>query len=183
MIYALPKRIFDIALALSGLLIFFPLLALIAFLIFLQEGRPIFYIKKTVGKDKKFFYLLKFRSMKNNSQIVTKLGRILRGTAMDELPQLINILKGEMSFVGPRPYAIEKYKALEKENFLQRLSVTPGLTGIAQIFAPKHASNDEVLKYDLEYIKRKNFFLDLYLIFISVWITLRGTWESAVKKL
>jgi len=183
MIYTISKRLLDIALSLFGLFIFSPLMLIIAVLIFLTEGLPICYVKKTTGKNEKVFYAIKFRSMKKDPKTITKIGRILRNTAMDELPQLINICKGEMSFVGPRPYSAEKCKSLESIGFSRRLSITPGLTGLSQISVLKHTTDEEVLRYDLEYMKRRNFWFDLYIIFISVWITLKGAWESTVKKL
>ena len=182
MIYLISKRVSDIVIASLGLIAFFPLILLISIVIFLIEGRPVFYVKKTAGENGKAFKLVKFRSMKAGSQDITKIGRILRSTAMDELPQLINIFKGEMSFVGPRPYGIGKYESGDEE-FSRRLKVVPGLTGFAQVFLPKHSGDEDVLRHDLEYIKKKNFWFDMYLMFTSVWITLKGSWESTVKKL
>lgn len=156
---------------------------LIYFLILVKNGPPVFYFKRSLGKDKKIFRAVKFRSMDSSSKI-TGIGRILRQTAMDELPQLFNILKGEMSFVGPRNYAVDKYsEEAGNADFMLRLKVTPGLTGPAQVFAPKHASNAEVLKLDIDYIEKRNFLLDLYIISLSVWITLKRGWEREVNKL
>lgn len=197
MFYFTVKRIFDFCLALIGLLLFLPLIILISLLLLFREGSPIFYVKRSLGKKGKIFDIAKFRSIDKKSLNITKTGEILRRTAMDELPQLLAILKGDMSFVGPRPYRVEEYglskdvKAkrvkisdLDSTNriFAKRLKVTPGLTGLAQVFAPKHADKDDVLKRDLAYIKEKNFLLDLYLICVSVWITLRGAWERTVAK-
>lgn len=134
--------------------------------------------------------------MDKESLSITRVGSFLRKTAMDELPQLINILKGEMSFVGPRAYGIQNY-GLPKDfvgrevqniefpenNFFLRLKVVPGLTGLAQLYTPKHASNEEVLNWDLKYIKERNFFYDLNLILLSIWITCIGNWERTTKKL
>jgi len=182
LIYLISKRIFDSALALLGLFLFLPLgIAIVIFIIF-ESGLPLFYLKKTIGKDKRTFYAIKFRSMHKGSERVTRVGKILRQTAMDELPQLLNIFKGEMSFVGPRPYGIDKYKAGESA-FRERLHVTPGLTGLAQVFLPKGAGDKRVLRYDLRYIKKKSFWFDLYVILMSIWITIKGGWESTTKKL
>jgi lipopolysaccharide/colanic/teichoic acid biosynthesis glycosyltransferase len=198
LIYCIFKRIFDFSLASFGLFVFSPLIFIITLLIFFIDGRPIFYVKKSLGKNGKIFKALKFRSMENNSQVITKTGHLLRQTAMDELPQLINIMKGEMSFVGPRNYGITKYGISEdfkrktvdckdlsgpEVDFFARLKVVPGLTGLAQIFSPKHAADEEVLKWDIEYIVKKNFFLDLYIIFVSIFITLKRSWEKIDKKL
>jgi len=192
------KRVFDFSLALFGLFIFFPFMAIIPLLIFAIYGRPVFYCKTSVGQFGKVFKIMKFRSMDTVSSRITKIGKILRQTAMDELPQLINIIKGEMSFVGPRPYSLKKYgltfdsrtKKIEVNNlnsdslkFFQRLSVIPGLTGLAQIHTPKHAQDEEVLKLDLEYIKKENLLLDLYLILISIWISITHSWEEIRRKI
>lgn len=176
------KRGFDFCLALAGLVIFFPFMVFIYLFILISEGRPVFYRKRSIGKGGKEFDAIKFRSMAVGSLRITRFGKILRQAAMDELPQLINILKGEMSFVGPRNYGVDKYNALTSPDFLRRLEVTPGLTGLAQIFAPKYASNEKVLEWDIKYIKNRNFILDLKVIFISIRITLFGRWERKDKK-
>lgn len=196
--YFIVKRIFDFSLALFGLILFSPLIIIITIAILLEDGMPVVYPKKSLGKDGKVFNAFKFRSMKVNSSMITKVGKLFRKTAMDELPQLINIAKGEMSFVGPRNYGINKYgikqdfkgekiefKELNPEmaDFSKRLEVTPGLTGLAQIFAPKYASDEEVLKWDLQYIRNRNFFFDLRLIFVSLWITFASRWESITYKI
>jgi lipopolysaccharide/colanic/teichoic acid biosynthesis glycosyltransferase len=136
--------------------------------------------------------------MHTNSLEITKIGRIFRPFAMDELPQLFNIARGEMSFVGPRTYSIEHYGILgdfqrkraslnslgaDKLSFFARLKLTPGLTGLAQIFAPKHAADEEVLRWDLEYLAKRSFSLDLWIIFISIWVTIRKKWEETTQKL
>lgn len=175
------KRISDIILALFGMLVLFPFVLLLAIFMPIQQGLPLFYIKHTMGKDGKTFKMFKFRTMKNHSEHVTNIGELLRQTAADELPQLLNILKGEMSFVGPRPYSAGKYEKAEA-HFSERLAATPGLTGYAQVFLPKYASDGEVLKYDLEYIKKKSFVFDLYIILASIVITVKGGWESTARK-
>ena len=150
------------------------------------------------------FKAIKFRSMikdaekgtgpvqaVENDPRVTKVGRILRATAMDELPQLLNILKGDMSFVGPRalrPREKEVYGNPDEINienvpgYKERLAVRPGLTGMAQVYLPTDALRSEKFQYDLLYIKKQSFLLDLKLIFLSFWITFRGNWESREKK-
>lgn len=186
-----------------GLLFFLPLWITIAVTIFLENGLPIFFYQNRVGRNAQQFRAIKFRTMKHNPDKahldidlehdprVTKFGKVLRATALDELPQLINIFKGDMSFVGPRALPlwieddeIKKYKDLtEVPGFQERATVKPGLTGISQIHAPKNASREEKFKYDIEYVKKMNFWLDLKLIFLSVWITLRGSWEKRGNKL
>ena len=120
-----------------------------------------------------------------NDPRVTKVGKILRATAMDELPQLWNIFKGDMSFVGPRserPELVEQF-AKKIKNYNQRFLVTPGLTGMAQVYGSYDTPPQHKLKYDLLYVKKQSFLLDLKLIFLSFWITFRGKWESREKKI
>src|SRR5439155_1123868 len=121
----------------------------------------------------------------------TRVGRILRATAMDELPQLWNIFRGDMSFVGPRALRPEEIDvdgagasiALEAiPGFAERVSVQPGLTGIAQIYAPRDVSRRQKFRFDRLYIKRQSLLLDVRLIALSFWITFRGTWETREKK-
>jgi lipopolysaccharide/colanic/teichoic acid biosynthesis glycosyltransferase len=122
---------------------------------------------------------------------VTRIGRVLRATAMDELPQLVNIFRGDMSFVGPRalrPGEIDaagdgRVVAMEDiEGYHARTAVQPGLTGIAQIYAPRDVARRQKFRYDLVYVKRRSFWLDLRLILLSFWISLRGTWEHRERK-
>lgn len=162
------------------------------------------FLQERVGKEGKIFKAIKFRTMKHDPNKPhldldlehdprkTLVGHFLRATAMDELPQLINILKGDMSFVGPRalPLWIDderegaKYKDLtEIPGFIERSRVRPGLTGISQIYAPKDASREEKFKYDIEYIKKMGFWFDIRLILLSFWITLMGAWEKRTNKL
>ncbi len=198
------KRFFDIFLSSIGFIGSSPLWLLFSLAIKLEDRGSIFYAQERVGKDGRIFKVLKFRSMipdaekhtgavqaVENDSRVTKVGRILRATAMDELPQLINILKGDMSFVGPRslrPNEKEVHGNPDKTSiedipgYKERLTVRPGLTGIAQVYLPGDALRKEKFKYDLLYIKNQSFLLDLKLIFLSFWITFRGKWESRQKK-
>jgi len=126
---------------------------------------------------------------------VTKVGRLLRATALDELPGLINILKGDMSFVGPSPlpYRIEDYRIEDKESssyktidevpgYQLRSQVRPGLTGIAQVYVPKNIDRRNKFRYDNLYVRNMSFCLDLKLLFLSLWVTFRGRWERRGKK-
>ena len=112
------------------------------------------------------------------------MGRVLRGTALDELPQVLNILCGEMSFVGPRALAVEEMVHLvaQSPEFRQRLASRPGLTGLAQVYTDRDDAQEK-LKHDMEYARRMGLWLDVKLLFLSVWITARGKWESRSKKL
>lgn len=173
------KRPFDFILSIIGMVISFPLWLISGFAIWLEDKGGIFYLQERIGKNSRFFKVIKFRSMReesgNNSRI-TNVGRILRVTALDELPQLINILKGDMSFVGPRPPVPQEVQ-LGQEELRIRFTVRPGLTGVAQILLPKEAPILEKAQYDIWYIKNQSFSLDLYLIFLSFLVTFRGRWE------
>ena len=199
------KRLFDICLSFIGLIGSSPLWVLFSLAILLEDGLPIFYAQERVGKGGRIFRVIKFRSMikdaekdigpvqaTENDPRITKIGRILRNTAMDELPQLMNVFKGDMSFVGPRslrPKEKEVYGNPEKTDiedipgYKERLDVRPGLTGIAQIYLPTDALRKEKFQYDLEYIKNQSFFLDLKLIILSFWITFRGKWQTRQSKI
>ncbi len=198
------KRLFDILLSSIGLIGSAPLWLLFSTAILLEDGRPIFYFQERVGRSGRLFSAMKFRSMiktaekdtgpvqaVENDPRVTKIGRILRATAMDELPQLINILQGDMSFVGPRalrPQEKEVYgspdemKIEDVPGYKERLAVRPGLTGMAQVYLPTDALRRVKFQYDLQYIKNQSFFLDIKLILLSFWITFRGKWETRQKK-
>jgi len=191
------KRIFDIILSSLGLLFSFPLWIIITLLIYLEAGRPIFFIQERVGQGGNPLKLIKFRSMVKGAEIktqglhgeeipremITKIGRILRNTALDELPQLISILKGDMSFVGPRAVLPIDIISLDSNEQNLRLSIRPGLTGIAQIYGRDDISPKQRLRFEKLYIKRRNFWVDLKLIFLSFWITLRARWKIRRKKL
>lgn len=164
------KRPFDFILSLAGLVMFFPLWFLFGFLIWLEDRRPVFYIQERVGLNGKIFKLLKFRTINSESKKSSRFANFLRKTALDELPQLINILKGEMSFVGPRP------QILEELNF--RFTIRPGLTGVAQILIPKDTPSEEKFKYYTWYIKNQNLWLDIKLIFLSLLNSLRLKWDK-----
>jgi lipopolysaccharide/colanic/teichoic acid biosynthesis glycosyltransferase len=197
------KRAFDGLLASSGILASLPLWAAIAAVVKLEDGGPVFYMQERVGLDGRTFKALKFRSMKPDAEAglgavqaadddarVTRVGRLLRATAMDELPQLWNIFLGDMSFVGPRalrPGEIEgggtECVALEAvPGYATRITVRPGLTGIAQIYAARDVPRRMKFRYDSIYIKRQSLWLDLRLILLSFWISFHGTWEARGRK-
>ena len=181
-----------------------PLWGLFALAIKLEDGGPIFYVQERSGLDGTHFTALKFRSMIPHAEAevgavqasegdprVTRIGRLLRATAMDELPQLWNIFRGDMSFVGPRalrPGEIElvgdgKVEMLEDvPGFAERCRVRPGLTGIAQIYASRDIARRLKFRYDRLYVHRQSFWLDVRLILLSFWITLRGAWEARGRK-
>jgi lipopolysaccharide/colanic/teichoic acid biosynthesis glycosyltransferase len=199
------KRVLDILLAGTGLVLSAPLWGLLAALIKLEDGGPVFYSQGRVGQGGRTFRVWKFRSMvpdaekfvgavqaTENDPRVTRVGRVMRSTAMDELPQLWNIFAGDMSFVGPRalrPGEIEvlgtgEMQALEDvAGYLDRCRVRPGLTGVAQIYAPRDITRRNKFRYDRLYSARQSFSLDTRLIALSFWITFRGKWEARSSKL
>jgi len=197
------KRAFDIALSGVGLLISSPLWALFGAAIKLEDGGPVFYSQSRVGFRGRNFEALKFRSMHTDAESgvgavqaveddprVTRVGRFMRATAMDELPQLWNIFRGDMSFVGPRalrPGEVEASGAGlaridQIPGYAVRTAVRPGLTGIAQIYAPRDVPRRQKFRYDRLYVRRQSMWLDLRLILLSFWISFLGTWESRGRK-
>jgi lipopolysaccharide/colanic/teichoic acid biosynthesis glycosyltransferase len=196
------KRFLDLSVLFVAHLLLSPvwlvLWIFIPILIWLEDGTPIFYLQKRLGLKGKPFKALKFRSMvkdaerstgailaEENDPRVTTIGKLLRATALDELPQLINILRGDMSFVGPRaerPDLTEKFTK-EVPDFTKRLMVRPGLTGMAQIYGKYDSPPAEKLHYDLAYIEKMNPLLDIKLLLLSLYVTLRGKWESRGEKI
>ena len=197
------KRALDVTLSGVGLLCSSPLWLLLAILVKQEDGGTVFYTQDRVGEGGRTFTVFKFRSMSPNAEAVvgalqaterdpriTRIGRVMRATAMDELPQLWNIFRGDMSFVGPRalrPGEIEavggSLVALEDvPGFAERCRIRPGLTGIAQIFAPRDISRRNKFRYDRIYARRASFWLDVRLILLSFWITFRGRWEHRGDK-
>lgn len=194
------KRIFDIFLSSAGILIALPLGLIFSLGIWFEDRGPIFYLQDRAGKDGEIFKSIKFRSMKRdaeketgpiqareNDPRVTKIGMFLRKTAMDELPQLINIFKADMSFVGPRALRPVEVELTEDgkprdifhiSGFKKRSSVTPGLTGAAQVFASRKILREEKFQYDIWYIDNMSFWLDLKLIVSSILITIKARWEK-----
>ena len=198
------KRLFDIVVAAAGLIVFAPAAALIAAAIKIEDGGPVFFTQQRVGKDCRVFAAFKFRSMIVDAERrtgavqataddprVTRVGRLLRATAFDELPQLWNILRGEMSVVGPRPLRPDEADTTADgvmlplrsiRGYESRHRVRPGLTGLAQVYAPRDLPRTGKFRYDLFYISRAGICLDVRLIATSFWITLRGKWEHRGPK-
>ena len=192
--YKRPLDLAILALAHLALLPIWVLLwTLIPLLVWLEDRGPVFFVQDRVGKDGKTFGLIKFRSMqmpkegeewsgdtKADDPRVTRVGRVLRRIAMDELPQVINLWRGDISFVGPRalPPAMHAEYVEEDPTFVDRLVVRPGLTGLAQLRVARHAPARQRLRYDRLYIRRANFFLDIRVILLSVGYTLTGKWGT-----
>jgi lipopolysaccharide/colanic/teichoic acid biosynthesis glycosyltransferase len=198
------KRAFDVVLSGVGLMVSAPLWAAIAAAIKVEDRGPVFFTQDRVGLGGRRFRALKFRSMIPDAEAATgavqavpddpratAVGRALRATAMDELPQLWNIFRGDMSFVGPRalrPDEIERggngrvVPLHAIPGYAERASVRPGLTGLAQIYAPRDVTRRHKFRYDRLYVRRRSLWLDLRLIALSFWISARGTWEAAGRK-
>jgi lipopolysaccharide/colanic/teichoic acid biosynthesis glycosyltransferase len=198
------KRAFDATLAGFGLVASAPLWAVFAAIIRLEDGGPVFFRQERVGLNGRIFQALKFRSMRPDAETltgavqatehdprVTRIGRLMRVTAMDELPQLWNILRGDMSFVGPRalrPGEIEaegdgRLVALEDvPGFEHRIRVRPGLTGLAQVYARRDLPRRQKFRYDRLYVETRSWMGDLRLILLSFWISVLGRWEVRGRK-
>lgn len=171
------KRILDIILSFLALVILSPLLILTAFLIRIKLGEPVFFKQLRPGKNEKIFGILKFRTMTDakdeNGNLLpdeirlTRFGQFLRSTSIDELPELLNILNGDMSIVGPRPLLVQYLERYNEEQ-KHRHDVKPGLTGLAQVNGRNGITWEEKFHYDLEYVKNITFYGDCKIIFQTV---------------
>jgi undecaprenyl phosphate N,N'-diacetylbacillosamine 1-phosphate transferase len=167
------KRTLDLILSLMALILLMPLMLIIGILVAINLGNPIIFKQKRPGKDEKIFTLYKFRTMTDekdekgkllpDSQRLTKFGKFLRSTSLDELPELINILKGDMSIVGPRPLLVE-YLKLYNEEQKHRHDVRPGLTGLAQTSGRNAITWEEKFEKDIEYVHNISFIGDVKII-------------------
>jgi lipopolysaccharide/colanic/teichoic acid biosynthesis glycosyltransferase len=199
------KRSFDFVLAATGLVASAPIWLLLAIAIKLEDGGPVFFRQSRVGRGGRVFDALKFRSMVPDAEArtgpvqataddprVTRVGRFMRSTAMDELPQLWNIVAGDMSFVGPRPLRPGEVEVrgdgrlmplAEIPGYAVRHSIRPGLTGLTQVYAPRDISSTSKFRLDQIYLRRAGFWLDVKLILLSFWITGTGAWERRNRRL
>ncbi len=175
--YTLIKNLLDKIFALSLLIILLPLLLLICFILTIHHsGNPLF-IQTRVGLNEELFKIIKFRTMNtkrdkngillDDSLRTTKIGKFLRKFSIDELPQIFNVLIGSMSFVGPRPL-LPEYLSLYNKNQKKRHNVKPGITGLAQIMGRNNISWKQKLEFDIEYVRKQNFFLDVNIILKSI---------------
>lgn len=180
-IYLIFKRIIDFTLSLLAIILLSPILLIISLLIKTQSEGPIFFKQKRIGKDKKCFNILKFRTMridtpkdtpthllKDANLYITKIGKFLRRTSLDELPQIINILKGEMSIIGPRPALWNQYDLIEERDKYKVNSILPGLTGLAQISGRDELEIKDKAKYDAEYTQNISLILDIKIFFKTI---------------
>jgi len=198
------KRFFDLIVVLAGLLISSPMWLIFSIAIKLEDRGPILFIQNRWGKDKGTIRVYKFRTMvpnalekfgnfqaQENDPRITRVGRFLRATSLDEMPQLLNILKGDMSWVGPRALPIDEVQTQGQDadlpdeaipGFDERTKLQPGLTGIAQIFAPRDLPRQKKYEYDAIYSGGQSMWLDIRLIMLSISITLRARWEKRGSK-
>lgn len=190
------KRLFDIILVIPGLLIISPILLLCSILILVFMGRPVLYKQLRPGYKIRPFYLYKFRTMRelydddnnplSDKKRLTLLGKILRKTSVDEFPELLNVIKGEMSLIGPRPLLMQYIDKYNSEQ-IKRHDLPPGITGWAQIHGRNAISWEEKFNYDIWYIKHWSLWLDIKILIITFWkvITIDGinqTGEATVRQ-
>ena len=176
------KRLLDIRISLIALIFLLPLMSLIYLLVIINLGSPAFFLQERVGKDNKIFKMIKFRTMKNSTdkngsllsdnERVTKFGGFLRSFSLDELPELINILKGDMSLVGPRALLVQ-YLGLYNDEQIRRHEVLPGLTGWAQINGRNSITWSEKFKLDVWYVDNWSLWLDIKIFFLTFWKVLK----------
>ena len=189
LLYSIYTRSFDIISSIIALIILFPIILITGIIVKIEDKGPIFYKQERLGKNEKRFYIYKIRSMRidaekngkaqwaeKNDPRITKVGRFIRKTRIDELPQLINILKGDMTIVGPRPERPELTYEFEKqtEGFINRLKVKPGLTGLAQVNGGYDITPKEKLGWDMEYIRNRSIILDLKIILKTIKVIITG---------
>lgn len=172
------KRAFDFIFALCALIALSPIFLIVALLIRIKLGSPIFFVQERIGKDNKVFKMIKFRTMKDavdkngkplpDSERLTKFGKTLRSLSIDELPELINILKGDMSLIGPRPLLVE-YLPMYNEEQIKRHNVLPGLTGWAQVNGRNALTWNEKFKLDVWYVNNWSIGLDIKIFFLTIY--------------
>ena len=171
------KRVFDLLASLTALLVLSPVFLLIALAVFWQLGRPVFFVQNRPGLHGKLFRIIKFKTMLDvrtetgellpDAERLTKFGRMLRKTSLDELPELWNVLKGDMTLVGPRPL-LEEYLPLYTSGQARRHEVKPGITGWAQVNGRNAIAWDEKFRLDVWYVDHQSFLLDLKIILLTV---------------
>lgn len=194
------KRLIDIIFSLIGLIFFLPIFIIIAPIIWLEDKGPIFYNAERLGKNGKIFKMYKFRSMKvnapdirnkdgstyngNDDPRLTKIGIFIRKTSLDELPQLINVLKGDMSFIGPRPFLNEKFDKKIKSKIEKRCCVRPGITGYSQAYFRNSISQNKKIEKDLYYIANISIIMDFKIMIKTIISVLKkeNIYNSKIKE-
>lgn len=179
------KRLFDIFASLAALIVLFPLLLLISLLILRESGRPVIFRQARVGKDSRLFLVCKFRTMRRDAPqlskadftqadaYITRIGRFIRATSLDELPQLWNILRGEMSVVGPRPLIPEEGEIHCLREKYHVYGMKPGMTGLAQVNGRDSISDAIKVQYDKQYVESFSLRLDMKILFKTVAVVLK----------
>ena len=179
------KRFFDFTVSLLLIIALIPVFLIIALVVLIDSGYPVIFKQYRVGKDNKLFYIYKFRTMKVNTRntatedlkeansVITKSGRILRKTSLDELPQLFNVLTGKMSFVGPRPLIPEEKEIRQIRKELGVYSVRPGITGLAQVNGRDMLGAKEKALFDKEYVEKQSILFDIKIMFKTVLVVLK----------
>lgn len=191
--YLIIKRLFDILVSFIALLLLSPLFCAAALWVKLDSPGSVFFTQDRIGKDKKHFTIYKFRSMRSDAPkdvpthlmtgtdaLITRSGRILRRTSLDEMPQLINILKGDMTLVGPRPALYNQYDLIAERDKYQANGVTPGLTGLAQIMGRDELPIDVKAAYDGQYVREMSLITDIKILLRTVTSVIRQ--EGVVDK-
>jgi len=194
--YLLVKRLIDFTVSLLAIFVLSPIFLVISILIKLDSNGPILFKQERIGKNKNHFFILKFRTMRINTpknmpthllenpeQWITSMGIFLRKSSLDELPQLFNILMGEMSVVGPRPALWNQYDLIDLRDQFNINNITPGLTGWAQVNGRDELSIDLKVKYDKEYLDNLSFIFDIKCIIFTIFKVLKseGVVEGKVK--
>ena len=195
--YIIIKNVLDFILSLLALIVLFPFFCIFAIIIKLESKGPIFFKQKRIGKDKKEFYIYKFRTMRTDTpkdmpthllkdaeSYITKSGKIFRKTSIDELPQIINILKGQMSIIGPRPALWNQYDLIKERDKYNANSIRPGLTGWAQVNGRDELEIPIKAKLDGEYVQKMSFLFDLKIFFETIVKVFKhdGVVEGKVEK-
>lgn len=186
------KRLIDIVISLIALIILSPIFILIAYKVSKNLGSPIFFLQERPGKNGKIFKMIKFRSMKDgvdkdgnilpDEERITPFGQKLRSTTLDEMPQLINVLKGDMSIVGPRPQLTDFMQHYTSRQ-MRRHEVRPGMTGLAQVSGRNNLSWEEKFELDVEYVENHNIWLDFKIMFKTVLVILKKEGINAPDQL
>ena len=186
--YKLLKRLLDLSFGLIILLFITPAIITICLASIMIHGFPIFFIHERLGLNGKPFKMIKFRSMlvgpsisaEDDVKRITKLGRLLRKTSLDEVPVLLNVIKGDMSLVGPRPMPL-KYLKRFNDNQIKRLNIKPGITGLAQISGRNNLSWEKKFSLDIKYLSKKSFSFDIYILLKTFMIVFKGTGVNSVE--
>ena len=182
------KRVLDFIFSLVAIIILSPAILLIYLLVLISSGRPVIFKQQRVGYKNKVFTIYKFRTMKRGMRQtktedltdeeikndITVIGRFLRKLSLDELPQLVNILKGDMSFVGPRPLIVEEKEIRELREKNNVYSVRPGITGLAQVNGRDFITDEQKVQFDKEYVENQSIIMDIKILFKTFWVVLVG---------